>query len=347
MRLKAKRNNWVAAGLITEEQSSDIAAFERHALIQKFFNSLKYAAYFAVLLGISLIIAANWQEFGLYFKLYAHIGINAALAIFIWLFKDSKKHAGWRELAVYFLCGLTLTLLALIGQTFQLQGSLSGLFTTWFVLVTGLVILIGRNARTASLWAISAFVVLCVNIEYLYDIEPAYVGMTAIISIFTTGILLIYAFARSELLTKMNPEISDKLALLCGLIAIGAAMLASLVFRESDFFDWRGDIKTYELILVGLGILFGMTAYWVKKLNPANDLVYVFIASGVFIFIACLIPIESDILSTVHFIAFMIALAFIAAKGEHDILLSLSMFAVSARLFIITDIMIGDQLLII
>ena len=344
MRLKGKRKNWVSERIITEDQSTRIAAFERQALIQKFFNSLKYTAYLAVLLGISLIIAANWQNFGMYFKLYAHIGVNTALAVFIWMFRDSEKYAGWREMAVYFLCGLTLTLLALIGQTFQLQGSLSGLMTTWFILISGMVILIGRNPRTASLWALSAFAVLCMNLESLYDIEPASIGMAAIISIFTTGILLIYAFARSQWLVKINPEISDKLALLCGLIAIGVAMFASLSFHESDLFDWRADIHSYELILAGLAVLFGVTAYFVKKLNPANDLVYVFIASGVFIFVACYIPLESDLLSAFHFMGFMITLAFIAAKGDHDVLLSLSMFAVSARLFILFLELFGSLL---
>ena len=127
MGLKTKLNNWVEGDMISQDQSHSILQYERSKLQNRLALSMKYSALFAILLGVALVIASNWDLLGMHTKLIGHIGINGLLAYLIWRWKDDTGKKIWHDVCVYGLFGLTLTLLALIGQSFQLQGSLGGL----------------------------------------------------------------------------------------------------------------------------------------------------------------------------------------------------------------------------
>ena len=347
MRLKRKVKHWVADGLISAEQGDGICRYEGQKLHDKLFNSLRYAGYFAILLGVALVIASNWDVFGAYTKLFSHLAINTVLAFAVWKWRDNPERKGLREIAVYFLCGLTLTLLALIGQTFQLQGALRGLWTIWVALISGFVIMIGKNPRIASLWCLALAVAIYLNAEILIDLTPEYLAFFSCLFLATGGVLILYMFARSKILQKLNEEISDKLAVLCGVAAILGGAAASFIFYEGSGDMIAGldiNVSLFYIILslmVAAVILMTLTAH---RLNRENDLIWVFAASAAFMFLPFYIPFESAALAAMHFIAFMVLLGFIAAKSGHDVLLSLALFAVSARLFIVFLELFGSML---
>src|SRR5262245_32990548 len=122
MSLSRKLQYWVDAKLISADQRDNILSYEKTRSGGRWKHGFGYVGVFSILLGCALMVASNWQQIPDTLKLGGHFTINAVLAWLVWQWRDNPERLPHREGALFFLWGLTLTLIALIGQIFQLSG---------------------------------------------------------------------------------------------------------------------------------------------------------------------------------------------------------------------------------
>ncbi len=346
MGLKSKLLDWVEDGLITAVQSESIQRFEQQRLSSKLQNGLKYSGFFAILLGIALIVASNWDAFGVHLKLIAHFFMNAVLAGLIWIWRDNAQRRLWREIAVYFLCGLTLTLLALIGQSFQLQGDIGDLLLIWLGLITGLVIILGQNTRIVTLWFVGFFVTIYYNIGKLVDIGPEHVVFFVLLFLSLIAPLGGYLLGTMQKFKDLNPVFAMRLQNVALASSIVMAGISSLFFYTNDI--ERGIVRDigqakYYLWLIEIFIFYSVVGLLIATTRKQDETVLAILLSGVFTFIPLFLLMDIHLLSAVHFIAFMVGLSYLAAKGGHETMMGLCMFAVSIRIFIVFIELFGSM----
>ena len=113
---------WEKAGIISGDQGSAILAFERDKQGKRFIRNLVGLALLAIALGVLSIVAANWAEIPGGVKIGAHFMLNIAAAAIMYG-AARQNNPVWREGATFLFFALNLTMIALIGQVFQLDGN--------------------------------------------------------------------------------------------------------------------------------------------------------------------------------------------------------------------------------
>lgn len=348
MGLKAKLNNWVESDMISQDQSNSILQYERSNLQNRLACGLKYSALFAIILGIALVIASNWNLFGMHAKLIGHVGINGILAYLIWRWKDDTGKKLWHDVCVYGLFGLTLTLLALIGQSFQLQGSIGGLLALWMILVTGFVIMQGRNSKISNLWCFGFIVTVGYNLELIGDIEPSYFVFVAILSLITFIPLLFSAVGNEKWLIDRNEPFANMLLRYSAFFTILCAFASSFIFYDGVdeiVRDTQLNNVNFNLIIGLFVAALSLASLAIIQFSPSKDTFFrtITITAIAFILVPFILPIESEIMAALHFIGFSSALAWIAVRNGHNTFLTLCLFAISARVFVIFIELFGSM----
>lgn len=156
--------DWQGAGLVDAQTAGRIAAFEAARHRPRLPMALATLGGFAVALGLIAIIAANWDAIPIALRLGLHVALNLGLGLFIWMAARSLGDAAGGDGAVgaagrlrveaglLLLSLSTLALVAHIGQSFQLQGDLTGLTGTWLLLATPFTWLLVRAPLHRFLW---------------------------------------------------------------------------------------------------------------------------------------------------------------------------------------------------
>lgn len=348
MRLKSRLADWQEHSLLSAAQAEDIRVFEKDRLRRLFHAGLKYAGLFAILLGASLIVAANWDLFSVHARLTGHVLLNALVAALIWRWRDNPAKAHFREGAVYLLSGLTLTLLALIGQSFQLQGDIGGLLLLWMILITGMVVMAGWHERIARLWLAGFTVTLFYGIANIYEGWPPQYATFFCLTLAALLPLAFWCDGHIRILRDLNPPFADMLVHggLIGAIATGFA--ASFVFNEgaAKIVAFTGlETATFYLYLAGLAgvTLAGFVTAWLVFRRNAEIIVPALCAG--FVFLPFIIPVAGTVPATAAFVALAILLGIAAYQGGHERLLNFCILAVSARFFILFIEVFGTMLM--
>lgn len=349
MRLKSHLSRWQENKLITPKQATDIAAFEQSRFHDMLQSGLKYSGLLSILLGVALIVAANWDLFGKYTRLGGHIALNTVVAYAIWRWRDNDKRTHWREGAVYLLCGLTLTLIALIGQTFQLQGDIAGLLLLWMGLITGMVFIIGQNMRIAALWVGGFIVTLLTNIAFYFEHmsrQPAFFSALAVAVLLPVGFWFIGHWRAVQ---RTNPSFAQTLiqTAIFSTIACAAAasfayyddhqrLLSSLLITVSDYYNY--------LSIIGVGFIAAIGAIY-HFMPAARKNIGILSIGGLFTLLPYSLPIGGDIFAAAHFIILFVILAFAAYHLQHERLLGLCIILINIRLFIVFLELFGSMLM--
>ena len=260
--------------MISQDQSHSILQYERSKLQNRLALSMKYSALFAILLGVALVIASNWDLLGMHTKLIGHIGINGLLAYLIWRWKDDTGKKIWHDVCVYGLFGLTLTLLALIGQSFQLQGSLGGLLALWMFLVTGLVMVRGRNPKIPNLWCFGFIVTIGCNLEVIETIEPSYLPFFIVLSLVTFIPLLFTAMGNAKWLINMNEPFANMLSRYSAFFTILCAFASSLIFYDGVdeiIKNTRLFTSDFNLIIGFFIVIAALVSLLIIQFSPSKD----------------------------------------------------------------------------
>jgi len=186
MKIKHKKlKEWASAGLITAEQGDAIHAYEEQKRGGRFGRGMIGLALFSILMGVLSIIASNWHAIPGEVKICVHVLLNLGIGGFaLWADKQGKDI--FREGAALVFMGLTFTLIVLIGQVYQLDGSFADALIFWFIITLPFFILMGKTYMTTVPWVLAMlttlFYVVFEKLEYfLSDVYQNFVGAALIV----------------------------------------------------------------------------------------------------------------------------------------------------------------------
>src|SRR5262245_51179373 len=135
MRLERQVKRWQDAGIIDASIAERIIAHERRASRPLLLTAIAGLGGFTIGVGLISVIAANWGDIPRLAKLLAMLGLLSANGYGL-LWARGRPHR-WITDALalgYFL--LTLASIALVGQTYQLQGEPYQALLLWLVVAS-------------------------------------------------------------------------------------------------------------------------------------------------------------------------------------------------------------------
>ncbi|NBX66480.1 MAG: DUF2157 domain-containing protein [Proteobacteria bacterium] len=334
MSINGKLKKWTEAGLITASQRDAIQNHEREFAGNRLKLGMASAGIFSILLGLSLVVAANWQEIPNSLKFYSHLGINALLAWCIWKWRDDSTKLLHREGALFFLWGLTLTLIALIGQIFQLSGEAYEAIRLWFWLTTPMILLYAKGTYISRLWAI-------VFVIYVpYDLISTVWDSTADWNIrkatlMGTALLLplgVWTLGSWPYFAATREAIANTLRRLSVVMALGFASFSSLEFYHSFVFEYSALVPiSFAGLAIGLRYYFNLRPDIQSNDKRTIDLICL---AGLFVTVPFLTLAESDLWAMLHFISFWALAGALWQEQGHARAVSFAITVISIRLFI-------------
>jgi len=335
-----KLNEWVAAGLLTEAQASAIQSHEDGRKKGHFGRGLINLSVFAILVGILSIIASNWYKIPGEVKIGVHVLLNIGIgALALWA--DKKGKDLWREGAALAFIGLTLTLIVLIGQVFQLTGTTAQALMLWMVITLPFFLLMGRTYATAVPWMIAFLTTLVMSCEeYLNDLSDYWQVY------FTLGLgaLLPLAFMADGmvgLFRRLRPALAD-VSLKTGIImsALFASMSLIVWGEIQNSYSYNDYLKEQPLVILALG-LGGMAVHALFYRFYKNDSV---MKTGALFAVVSLVvqmlPLlapqaGNSIIAALAFMAYWVFIGGLSQGLGHMRLVSLAITIIAIRIFVI------------
>lgn len=351
MKIDRKLSYWTEAGLLSAAQAEAISAYEKNRHQGRFGKSLASLALFAILTGVLSVIAANWAVIPGSLKIAAHFGLNIGAAFAVWHF-HARGRIMQEEGAVFVLFGLTLTLIALIGQVFQLNGSVAGALALWMLIATPFVWVFGRLKLVALSWGVALMVTIFMVLTEWLDHDPdsfLYVWVVCAVTIFLP--LLFIALGGSAFLWREKPAFARLLSELGFLLATLWATGASFAWYADRARAWEdlilsettmGFTASYLLLaaipvaaVAALWCLFRRHGGW--RYDGAGRESFIHLAVSV-VFMALPLLVVSDGMDIVGMISFVAYWGFIgwhAHRSGHRSLVSLAVMLLALRIFAI------------
>ncbi len=336
-----KLKEWVAAGVITQDAANAIQAHEDNKKRGSFGRGLINLSIFAILIGILSVIASNWAEIPASVKIGVHVILNLVVG---WVaFKSDKNEKDiWREGATLALFGLTITLIVLIGQIYQLTGSLSGALTLWLVATLPLMVYFGRTYATAVPWLIALMTTIVVTAyQYLPNL-PEKMQFYISVGLYAYIPLALLGAGRTPFLQKHKSALSN-ICVLLGLLWLAVGASASIVM-----WPFIGDAPTNDLpytrldmtIIMAIGLA-AIGAYAAAKKFYKGDEVARHIALfAVVSFVMMLAPgiipgAGGTLLAALVFIAYWIFIGWTGQMVGNMRVVSLAITVIAIRIYVV------------
>lgn len=150
MALERRLKRWNEAGLIDAQQLQKILDFEKGQERPTFLYAVAGLGGLAIAIGIVSIVAANWDYIPGQFKIAANLLLLFAASVAVVRLRDTFPL--WaREAALLVLYGFAMGSIALVGQVYQLGGSVRVAMATWSLLTAPLMAM-GSGAFLALIW---------------------------------------------------------------------------------------------------------------------------------------------------------------------------------------------------
>lgn len=321
-----KLQEWHTQDLISEETVQNIERYEaaQPRIIDNMWRyGLTGLASLCICLGILFIVAANWQHIPFSIKLTVHMIFNLGLGGYLLhLIKSEQMHKRVFEICVLLLSFAQLSLMALIGQHFQITSEFEDVMCFWWLLIAPLLILLGRGKASAllffSLGIYCFFAKLDINIEKTYS--PVMISAAAL---YFTSLL--------PPLKKYRPAWADLMQSVGFYIIFLTTFFLTIVAIEIAKKDHSVDLLVTAIVaIIALIIRFVPNALYPQK-TLRNDLVLLSAFACLILLSLSTIP---EILSIVLFCGYFLAVGWIANLHEHIRLLSLAIVTISVRLII-------------
>ncbi len=157
MSLEQRLDSWVEAGLIDRPAADRILAHEakdRHPILLWAISGL---GLLALLLGILLLISANWDRIPDALKLSVHMLALAGTGAGHWWARESGR-AKVAEGLLFIFAGLTIAGIALQAQVFQLTGPVWQALMLWLAIAGPALLAGGATRLTGLLLALMAII---------------------------------------------------------------------------------------------------------------------------------------------------------------------------------------------
>lgn len=336
-----KLQEWVAAGVITEGAAQAIEAYEDKRKKGHFGRGLVNLSIFAILVGVLSIIASNWHEIPGLVKIGVHVLLNVIVgALALWA--DRTGRDIWREGAALAFIGLTLTLIVLVGQVYQLTGTAASALGLWLLITLPFFLLMGKTYATAAPWMLAflatLFMLVSEHIDKLPEDDRAwfYIGIPALLPLALMADGGIAAFRR------WRPALAET-SLKAGMVLSGLFACFSIVFwgigdihiRPTEY---TGQTQALVILAIGLAAM-GAHAAWHKFYagHPHRKAGALFALVG---FVVMLLPFITmvpvgSVFSALLFIAYWVFIGWMAQNIGQMRLVSLAIFIIAVRIFII------------
>tara|TARA_R110002124_G_scaffold129483_1_gene290953 strand:+ start:251091 stop:252266 length:1176 start_codon:yes stop_codon:yes gene_type:complete len=343
MSLNRKLKKWTKADLISAEQAKAIFSHERKGIGAKYFRGLIGLSLLIIVAGIALMIASNWADISGGTKIICHFLLNAAIAYAVWRGKMTN-HFWMREGATFILGGLNLTLIALIGQVYQLNGTLASASLLWLIISTPLFLSFGLSRLNAVAWTVGFITALGLNLHL--QISNLNLASHQELALYLCGLA---AVPNVLMLTGMIPKLKELrqewhdtyLVTGAGLLII--AGLTSSILWYSDL-DWISrELKTLSWVPLFI------CAFWaaihmgarqfitsIAQNTRYRALCLIGAITAVF-WLSSLIPGRgsSEIMSAVQFILYMGIIGYFSIPLGLNALVSASVVFITLRIFML------------
>jgi uncharacterized membrane protein len=357
MKIKHKKlKEWVSAGLITEGQGDAIHAYEENKRSGRFGRGMVGLALFAIVLGVLSIIASNWHVIPGEVKIGVHVLLNLA-AGWIALRADRAGKDIIREGAALAFIGLTFTLIALIGQVYQLDGSFEDATIFWFLITLPFFILMGRSYMTAAPWTALLVITLFFLVSKLAaNWERLHIPFDVVALILNGAVFLLpLAFlgaGLSRFLQRCRPALADIWwkTVMVWMALFASATLAMWGYPSTLEIPEEYDQFRNQLIILTAGLLMIGAHALVHGFYKNDDrLRAIALFTGVsFVCMlgsSLLMPWGNEILSAIAFIGYWLFIGWLAQSAGKMRIVSLAIFIITIRIFIIYIELFGSLLL--
>ena len=350
-----KLEKWQEAGLITSAQAADILTHEKNRKSGRFGRGLIGVAIFAIVIGVLSIVAANWHSISGEIKIAAHVLVNLALAAAVYLKRDI-----WREAAVLLLFGLTLTLIALIGQVYQLGGSWGGALTLWMVATLPLIGVYASGRITGWPWMLAFLATIIVVIGENIDRLPEFWGSYFVMVVGLFLPLALIADGSLTIFQKWKPAYAKILSQTGFFLAIVSASTISVLWyfgsRESLYLNVGQSIgfssATVHFYFIGLFALAVLAQFIYAALykfyqgdpNRKNLAILVFGATFSTALPYIIIGFGSNIVAALHLIIFWLFAGWIGQLLGWQRFVTLAIIIITLRIFAIYIELFGGLL---
>ncbi len=272
MRLTKKLEQWQQAGFIDAMTADNISEYEKQSAKPIALWAFGGLGAFAIILGLVSIVASNWMAVSDEMKLAADLVLCLGIAFALYRavsHDNASARSQWlREILVIVYYGFTLASMALIGQTYQLGGSIAKLLLVWTI-VTIPIVLLGRGKFLAVLWIVGTAVTYAMNVEALSDLvfaawgEHHYLAEALLVATYALSPFFFILISRISWLVKNRLVMADTLSLYSWLaLIIGGWFLQFLWYENMVSMDTE-DMKSLQIFL---GICFVATVAMVVSI---------------------------------------------------------------------------------
>lgn len=333
MSLEQRLDNWVEAGLIDRAAAERIRAHEATDRRPVVLWAISGLGLLALLLGVLLLISANWDRIPDALKLSVHMLALAGLGAGHWW----AREAGRTKLAeglLFLFAGLVLGGIALQAQVFQLTGPIWQALMLWLAIAGPALMAGGRTRLTGTLLALMAIVApLTMAVQTMADGGLWRLAQGAAMSV--PALLL---------LASMRPLPNGPGFRLSLREAGIVSMLASVSIAH---FAWASHITGAQAVDNGVRLLpaaLAALAAWLAGRGPQSDfprpLLLPILPGPVLAFGAALALPHADgtasrLIGVGVFVALWAAVAQGAARAGLNSLFAVAIAAIAVRIFII------------
>lgn len=331
--LSRKLQHWHDAGLVSAQQITDILAFEAKHKQGRLTQNLTFIGFFAIILGMISIVAANWNAIPDFVKLGGHFILNLGIACAMLRINTDEKPLR-KDGFTLLLAGLFLSFIALIGQVFQLHGDLHITFAFWLLICSPFIWYYGKTPLIASPWLTLSVIILFWNMIEFFDKTPNIFWMSASgLAIFLP--LLLLSIGRSKWMTQYKTGFADTFEKMALAIPAIAANIALFLFYNDD----RVLHQPYHMAVLALGMTASILCFRKNK----TMLPYL-ACSNLLIALPFILPFNTPLLPALLFILYWGFMAWIGTRIASDNLINWSIRLIVLRLFIIYLEVFGGML---
>lgn len=333
---------WQRAGLIDDDLARRIVAWEAAHRRPVVLWAIAGMGALAVSLGVMAIVGANWEDIPAWLKLGVDLGLNAALAIAVFVFW--RRERLWlREIAALLLFGMVLSGIALIGQVYQLQSEPWRALVLWMALSTPFLALTTRTRLTGIIWAIAAATTWLMASDPIYDalarttVLPRrdlywHIPLQLICFLGACAMVVIASLRRLWSATRGQADMLMRLAL-AGVIVTCSLALA--------FGNMSGDARPLGAIgVAAVATIAAAVALWSSRAaNEERVLIALLVASfavwTVAVIVAAVGGKQGDVVCALLFILYWGAIGAMAARAGARGLFGLAFTAIGLRLLVL------------
>lgn len=224
---------------------------------------------FAIITGIVSVVASNWLYTSDEIKLGLDLILCAAFAFAIYkvcVSVEATHERAWlREVLVIIYYGFVLASMGLIGQTYQLDGSIAKLLLVWTIATLPLVLL-ARGRFIAILWTVGTGTTYFMNIVELHEFATHVLRfntddtLTVTTSFFLLGPLLFIYLSRIPWLVQHRPMYAREISRYSWLTIVTVGFLTQYLW----YVRTAGEIPM--MVFPIIGAVTGLTAYLLPTL---------------------------------------------------------------------------------